>query len=415
MAIAGSVAAGSEWRRFWTLPLAAAFGYSMSIIHIYSFGAFIEPLQQQFGWSRAQASMGLTIAGVGSALFSLPMGMLVDRWGPRRIGLLGAPLMAGCFALLATATGTLTNWLTLWSIAAVGVLWVQTSIWTSAVASRFESSRGSAFAVTLSGASVGGAVLPVLATSLIGSHGWRTAFVATSGIWIALVLPMLWLWFRGAYDSADATRVGAASASAPSDLEGLSLADGLRAPAFYKLLLAGGVFAFTVVGVIVHFVPILTDSGMDRLAASGIAALIGIFSIVGRLGTGMLLDRFSGRLIGALASLLPVLGCSLLIWAGEHPLGQALTAITVGLTLGAEIDVIAYLATRHFGLKSFGALFGGLYAALALGTALGPLAAGMVFDRYGTYVPFLTLTIALMLLSSAMFASLSRPEFEQRH
>lgn len=400
----------SEWRRYWTLPLAAALGYSMSIIHIYSFGPFIAPLQQQFGWSRAQTSMGITIAGLGSALFSLPMGMLVDRWGPRRVGLLGAPLMAGCFALFGTATGALTNWAMLWAIAAFGVLWVQTSVWTSAVASRFETSRGLAFAVTLSGASVGAAVFPALATSLIGAHGWRTAFVVTGAVWIALVFPVVWLWFRGAHDPGETASVRSAPAS--QQTSGLTLAEGLRSPAFYKLLIAGGLFAFTVLGVVVHFVPILTDGGTNALAAAAVAGLIGIFSIVGRLGTGLLLDRFPGRIVGAVVSLLPVLGCVLLICGVGKPAGQALSAITIGLTLGAEVDVIAYLATRHFGLKSFAALFGGLYAALAVGTALGPFAAGMVFDRYGSYAPFLTGTIVLMLVSGAIFASLSAPKFE---
>ena len=83
----------------------------------------------------------------------------------------------------------------------------------------------------------------------------------------------------------------------------------------------------------------------------------------------------------------------------------------VGLTLGAEIDVIVYLATRHFGLKAFGALYGGLLVALSVGTATGPLAASAIFDRYGAYEPFLWATVGMMVVSSLFLLSLPRPQF----
>lgn len=95
-----------EWRSYWALPVASAFGYSTAVLHAYSLGPFIEPLQTAFAWSRAQISMGITIAGVVGALFSIPIGLLVDRLGPRPIGLTGVLLMTAAFALLGTATGS---------------------------------------------------------------------------------------------------------------------------------------------------------------------------------------------------------------------------------------------------------------------------------------------------------------------
>ena len=143
----------AEWRSFWFLPFAAALGYSTSVIHVYSLGPFIEPLQQAFGWSRAQASLGISISSLISAIFCIPIGMLVDRVGPRRVGLIGVLLMLSAFALLGTTTGGIANWVLLWIIVAFATLWVQATVWTSAVASRFEASRGIAFAITLSGPS----------------------------------------------------------------------------------------------------------------------------------------------------------------------------------------------------------------------------------------------------------------------
>jgi MFS family permease len=407
MTTTGSAAA--EWRRFWSLPIAAALGYSTAVLHTYAIGPFFAPIQQEFGWSRAQTAIGITIAGLTGALLSVPMGMLVDRLGPRIVGLIGVLLMTGSFALLGTATGETANWLVLWSVVALANVWLQATIWTSAVATRFEKSRGLAFAITLSGASVAATIFPVLATWLIGSYGWRTAFMAMGGIWAALVFPVLLLFFRGARDTG---RKVTATSNSSSVLIGLSVPEGLRSPAFYKLLLASGLFTFTALGIIVHFVPILTDRGADPLAAAGIASLVGIFSIFGRLGTGLLLDRFPGHIVGASVFLLPIIACALLFFDGANLLSQGIAAAIFGLTVGAEVDVIAYLASRHFGLKNFGVFFGAMTGALAMGVAFGPLAAGAAFDRYDSYGEFLVLTMAFMAASSVALATLSRPRYD---
>lgn len=396
--------AAAEWKGFWFLPLVAALGYATSVLHVYSVGPFIGPLQEEFGWTRAQISAGITVSSLLSGVFCIPVGLLVDRIGPRRIGLLGVLLMTAAVAALSTATGSVPNWLMLWGVVALGTLGVQATVWTSAVASRFEASRGLAFAITLSGASVAATVFPLLATWLISAQGWRTAYAAMAGLWAALVFPLLFLIFRGARDQ----RRGQPLVMPAKVLTGMSLADGLRSPALYKLVIAAGFFSFTAIGVVVHFVPILRDNGAEPLAAAGVASLIGIFSILGRLGTGVLLDRYAGHRVGAAAFLIPVVACTLLLVDGANPMSQAVAAAIFGLTVGSEVDVIAYLATRHFGLKSFGALYGVLQMALALGTAFGPLAAGAVFDHYSRYAPFLWVTIVLAVAGAIALLSLGR-------
>ena len=402
--------AAAEWRGYWFLPLVAGLGYATSVLHVYSLGPFIAALHEAFGWSRAQASAGLTVAALISALGCIPVGMAVDRIGPRRIGLIGVPAMCGAFALLSTANGEFWNWLALWVVIALGTICVQATVWTSAVASRFETSRGLAFALTLSGASGAAALYPVAATWLIGAYGWRTAFVAMGGLWLAFVFPLILFFFRG---SRDVTRKHTESQPAPAALTGMTLAEGLRSPVMYKLLMAAGLFAFTAIGAVVHFVPILTDAGATPLSAAAIASLIGIFSIIGRLGTGVLLDRFPSHIVGACAWLVPSVGCILLLTNGSDPWSQAAAAAIFGLTVGSEVDVIAYLASKHFGLKSFGALYGVLQIALAAGTAFGPLAAGAVFDQYQSYAPFLMATIVLMTASAIALFTLGPPRLAE--
>jgi MFS family permease len=399
----------AEWRSHFMVPLAAALGYSTSVIHIYGLGPYFAPLQNEFGWSRAQITVGLTIQTLVNALFCVPIGALVDRIGPRSIGLIGVLTVSGAFALLGSATGSSSNWYLLWTVLAVATLPAQATIWTSAVASRFEVSRGLALAVTLCGASVGAAVFPPLATWLIKAHGWRTALLIEGAIWAAITFPTLLLFFRGARDSRRSE--SSAQPAPPRQLAGMSLRDGLRSSVFLRLFVASVLFTFTLIALVVHFVPILKDRGADPMAAAGVAALVGLFSIVGRLGTGVLLDRFRASLVGAGAFMLPILACALLLFWGESPAAQSAAAAVIGLTLGSEVDVIVYLTTRHFGLKNFGALYGGLLTALSIGTAAGPLAAAAIYDARGSYEAFLWLTTLSMGLSALALATLPRPGF----
>jgi MFS family permease len=398
----------AEWRSHWTLPIAAALGYTISVLHLYSIGPFIEPLQHEFGWSRVHISMGITIVGLAGAALSVPVGMLIDRLGPRPVALTGALLMTATFAMLATASSSSVHWFLLWGLVALGNLGLQATGLTSAVASRFEASRGLAFALTLSGGSLGAALHPVLASWLIDSYGWRTAFAGMGGFWALLALPLMFVFFRGAQDGRRRERVTIAPVRT---LSGVSVRDALRSLTFYKLALASGLLTFTNVGIIVHFVPILTDRGATALGAAQIASLIGIFSIFGRLGAGLLLDRCPGHIVGAGVFCMPIVACVLLLSVdGANPLSQAVAAACFGITVGAEVDVIAYLASRHFGLKNFGVLFGVIISALTLGVAFGPLAAGAAFDWYGSYSQFLALTIAFMVASCLALGTLPRLE-----
>jgi MFS family permease len=396
--------AKDEWRRFWYLPLVAAFGYTAAGLQLYSIGPFVGPLQHDFGWSRAEIFVGITIANGGGAIFNLLIGWLVDRVGPRLVALIGVLLISGAIASLGTATGSTGNWALLWCLIAVGLLWVQPTVWSSAVASRFEGSRGLALGVTLSGVSLSAYILPLLATWLIDAYGWRSAFFGLGLIWAAALFPVLFLFFRGKQDVAAGAR--SKGGHAAQDFTGLTPREALRTSAFYKLLVAGTFFSFTIIGIVTNLVPLLTDGGTDRATAASIASLIGLFAIIGRLGTGFLLDRLPGPMVGAGAFLLPTFGSALLLWQGAGTLGHAAAAAIIGLSLGSELDALTFLSMRYFGLRSFGKLYGGLLVVVSIGTATGPLLAGAIFDRFGNYTQFLVLAMACMIASAIALLSL---------
>ncbi len=398
--------AGDEWRRNGMLPLAAALGYATCVIHIYGLGVYIGPVAEEFGWSRAAVTVGLTLSMMIQALTAIPIGLAVDRFGPRKLALIGVVLTCAAFANIGNASGGQANWYMIWIVMSLASLPVQATVWTSAVASRFTASRGLALAVTLCGASVALIVFPWLGAKLIADHGWRQAMRIEAVIWLAVAWPLVFLLFRGAQDVKPADIAPEERAA----LRGISMRQGLRSTVFLRLMLVALLFTFAMIGLNVHFPLMLKAQGYDPLAAARQASLIGFASIPGRIGTGLLLDRLRASQVGAAAFMLPAVACLVLLLGGGGTLSAVIAAGFIGFTLGAEVDVLVFLTTRHFGLKNFGGLYGGVLAALSVGTAFGPLAAARVFDVEGSYDLFLWFTVALMLVSSAALLSLPQPE-----
>src|SRR6185369_1122127 len=153
----------------WPLVLAASLGYAVVAIPTMTLGAFMAPLEAAFHWSRAELTAGL----ISQAL----VGRMIDRWGPRRIGLAGLVACGCAFALFSTMDGSVTMWLLLWVVVSVAVQLILSPVWTAAVSSEFEAGRGLAIAITLSGGAIVTLTAPVLAALLIERQGWRAAYV----------------------------------------------------------------------------------------------------------------------------------------------------------------------------------------------------------------------------------------------
>ena len=402
----------AEWRKFYMLPIAACLGYSTAGIHVYGIGVYIQPISAEFGWSRTLTVAGLTIALVVEAAVAVPVGMLVDRIGPRRLAIVGMLLTGGAFALLGTTTGEATSWYRLWALVGLCDALIQITVWTSAVATRFEASRGLAFGVTLSGASLGTAVFPYLGTILVAAVGWRRAFAAQAGLWILVAFPLVVLFFRGAKDSQRGTRARARAKGERPVLNGASLLRGLRSTIYVRLLMVSLLFTLTTLPLVVHFVPLLTSNGFNAKRAAGITAVLGICAFIGRFGSGILLDRFRPTLVGAGVFLLPAVGCSTLLATGYSTVSAIAAAVLIGLSAGAELDVVCYLTSRYFDRKSYGALLGGLLVAMTVGAAIGPLGAAWIFDTYRSYALLLWLTVTLTVTSSLVLTTLPRPEID---
>ncbi len=396
----------TEWRRAWPLPFVSAVGYGASTAHIYSAGLFIAPLEREFGWSRAAIIGGLTVISVFSVIAAPFVGLLIDRVGARRIGLPGMALYALAIAALALTGPSLLGWYALWTLLAAGSLMVKATVWTSAVASRFDRSRGLAMSITLCGAGLGSALTPILTNRLLAAFGWRGAYVALGGILAAVSIPFLLPFFRDARDLAR-TRPRAEVNQIPA-LGGMRFGVALRSARFVKLALVSFLAVSAMTALMVHMVPILVGRGFTTVHAAQIAGLAGIGSVIGRIGTGFLLDRVSGAVIGGVGFALPIVVVLALYGAGSLPLVAASAAFLLGVTLGTEVDVIGYVTSRYFGMRNFGGVFGTLIGLQSLAVGVGPLAASFVYDHSRSYDGVLLGTVPIFLLVTLLIVSMGR-------
>ncbi len=393
--------AAQEWRAHWPVTLAAMIGFSTIGLQSYGFGAFAGPVEQAFGWTRAETMFGVTVAMFLGIFLNMIVGLIVDRFGSRRVAIAGLFVLPGSFALLGTASGTAAQWWLLWAVLAVGVVLVQATVWMGPIAARFDKARGLALAVALSGAPLAAMIQPKLATWLIAELGWRHAFMAVGAIWTAATLPLVLMFFRDPPERSKAATDGPA-------LRGLSFREGIRTRAFWGLVVAFAAFSFYNMTISTNLMLLLGEKGIAASDAASLFVALGMVGLFARLSVGWLLDRFPGHLIGMATQMLPVVAAALLM--SDNP-GTGLLLLVVclfGFATGAEIDVVLYQATRHFGLKAFGTLFSGIVTFGALFSAIGPYAAGWVHDRTGSYNGLLIMVMVLMTIGALGMASTGR-------
>jgi len=382
----------------WSLPLLAALGIAGSAIFAYSSGVFMVAMIAEFGWTRAQFSAAFAVQTVVGLIVLPLVGRLIDRVGPRRVGLVGILISAAALSSLGLANGAVKQWWALGGVQAIGSAFVASPLWLSAIVPRFRVSRGLAFAVSLAGIGVATAVWPVLAAFGIRSLGWRETFQVLAIGWAVIILPFAWFCL------VDPPKIPGSSTTAAVTMSRGQYWSALRSRTFLCVTLAGGIFASVCYGLILHLVPMLHERGLGLPAAAGLASIMGLFVIFGRLTTGFLLDRLPTRPLGVAIFLLPIAVC-LLLWLGAGSWLAAVAAVAMlGLATGSETDVIVFMIARRFGRDVFASVFAVVSAVFALFAATGPLLAGALYDVYKSYDRYLMIAIPLALLATALIA-----------
>jgi MFS family permease len=394
-----------EWKAGWRVVVACAAGMGLTTMHFYSLGLFITPLAKAYGWSHAQITAGPAISSVVLFFVASRVGRLADRIGVRRIAITGFIGYCLGVAALGLAGPSIWSWYGLWLLIAVCHPLAGIAVWSLAIASRFDRSRGLALATALSGPGVVATLAPVTASYLIGRFGWSASYAILGGSALLIALPVLFAWLRSAHDvkQVQAAREGLP----PSIARGMTFQQALRSRAFWSLFVCAAVIGTGISALIVHFVPMALERGISATSAAAVSGLIGFCAIGSRLVTGILMDRLPGRIVGGVLFLMPACACALLLAPGGVGLITA-AAIAIGLALGAEFDVLAVLVSRYLGMRSYGAIYGQIVATFGVGIGFGPAIGGLLFDHTSSYRQLLLILGVLFLIPSLLSFLLGR-------
>ncbi len=413
----GKLTSREEWQSGWKLVFCSAIGFSLFSVMLATSGIFMEPLGKEFGWSRTLLSSGPSIATAMVAVLSPFFGILIDRYGTRRLALPGIILTMASISAFSLVNGAYWQWIVLWACFGIISVTIKSTIWTTAVVGVFEKSRGLALGLTLSGTALTQILIPPLGNWLIETFGWRQSYVWLGVGWSSITFLLCWLFFFDIHDriKSEHARTGAAEAAVVVDLPGLTIAQAWRDSALWRLAISNFVVMVLTIGLGIHLFPILTEAGVSRTNAAWLMSLAGVAGIAGKLITGLLLDRFRPNLVGGITLGAAALTFLLLIDGIRSPALIVFAIVVNGYAAGTKTHITGYLTSVYAGMKNFGVIYGMMSALMAAASGSGPLVAGLIYDISGGYGPFLVAGAVGCTLGGLLIMSLPRyPVWEAR-
>jgi MFS family permease len=357
-------------------------------------GVFFLPVVRHFGWSRAWFSALSSAAPLAAGLSSPLLGSLLDRIGARPVMIAGAAMVGAGYVALSRANSA-AAFLVIFIVMGVGIA-ASTIIPTALVITNwFRARRGAALGAAFAGIPLGSAVVTIWANYLVLHFGFRLAFFAMGMPIVLIVIPLLTAFLR--------TRPGSFSAAAEageSTLPGLEVGEALKSRSFWMIAIAEVLYATAAVGLRVHLVPYLSGIGYTPTWAAEIFGAMFIFGAIGSFAIGPFADRLGGRVTFAGVFVAGAIGIAALLGAA-HPAAVAAFLLTFGLTRETQAYLHPLAIGESLGNRRLGALLGIQAFFTTLGFAAGPVIAGRIFDRSGTYAGAWLLFAAMALVSAA--------------
>lgn len=375
----------------WWVTLTGSLGSFLGIVTVvvFSFGIFSKAIGREFHAGRAQVSLAFTILSLTSACCFPVTGRLVDKYGPRKVLLtattiLGLILMSSVFFTRA-----------LWQLYAVfftmGLVssGSGTMPYADAVSHWFDKRRGLALSVLMLGMGLGAVVMPAIAQQLVQRWGWRLSYCAFGLAMLLIPVPAIAAFMKDKPQSMGLLPDGETDARARMQTavgeEGPTVSEAARTSAFWIMLVAFFLMTASVHACFLHLPAILTDRGSALQTAALASSLLGVGVFIGRVSSGYLMDQFFAPRVAAALFFAVAIGIAFLTMG--HGIQSAFVgAFLVGLGTGAEVDIIAYLISRYFGLRSYGSISGWIWAIYGVSGGLGAYLMGLGFDKTGSYV-----------------------------
>ncbi|MEQ1537404.1 MAG: MFS transporter [Sphingorhabdus sp.] len=392
----------SEFASGWLVVVGTFLGLavSASAIPFYTTGMFMQPLQADMDWGSKWIAFVASMFSLTIALASPIAGVLVDRFGIVRPALVGYLVMVAAYFGLSRLGSSPYHYLLLQlAIALIGSTTSPVSF-LRAVNQMFVRHKGLALGLGYSGLAVTATLAPSLVEKVIRTAGWRQAYLQIALV-IAVIAPiaLLAIWLGQRHVRSGKVPNAVSSELQPGD-RGWHF---LRTKAF--ILCAGAflILAISIGGYVIHLPAILAEVGIDTRRAAAIQGSLGLAILIGRVVTGALVDRLFAPYVLCAFSILTGAGLVLLAYGGSGFVLPA--ALLIGLSIGAEGDVVSYLTARYFGIRHYGRVYGCLYAVFAIGLGTSPMAIGAV-AAVSSYHFAIIASAGLLMAAAGLFALL---------
>ena len=402
----------------WWVVLTAALALFLgpTPIMVFSFAVFLRPLVQEFHASRSAVSLAFSLHAVMTALSLLFAGRLIDRFGPRN-AILMSTFTTGLILLAANfCSGHIWQLYLFYAALGVASCGLTPVSYCDVISHWFDRYRGRALGFMMAGLGTGALVMPSVAHYLIATFGWRMAFGFSGATILLISVPLLAMFLKEKPELIGLLPDGAPTAFTRSKIRdadsGIGFGEAARTSTLWLLLctfvlVAGGVSACST-----HIAAVLADQGVSARTAAFASSVFGGGLLLGRVGSGYLLDRFFAPRVGAVIFGCAGMGMALLRIADSQSLAFA-AAFVIGLGFGAEVDIMAYLTGRYFGLRSFGAIYGFVFAGFGVAAGSGAYLMGAGFDATGSYALPLTLFSIATLIGAALMLRLGPYRYQK--
>ena len=358
----------------------------------YGFTAFFEPIANEMGWSYTQISLAASLRGLEIGLLSPFVGILADRWGPKRL-IFGGVLITVAGLLLLSSTRSLIMFYGAFALLAIGVSACTVTVLLTAIANWFRRKMGIASGIAICGFGFSGLLIPVI-VKLIAAYDWRTAVTILAWSMMVMILPLS-LLFRHKPEQygyfPDGQKQGTAAYLNDSDLSQVVEVEvrtkqALKSGAFWRLALSRMYHMMVIGAIITHIMPYLSSIGISRSQSSLVATVIPLMSIFGRLSFGWLGDKFSKRLVATTSFIMISFGVFCFAYTSNMRVWLLVPfLVLLGIGYGGTNAILPPLGREHFGRTNFGSIYGLMEGIGTIGAIIGPTLAGWAYDNWGNY------------------------------
>ena len=389
----------------------------------YGFSTFFNPLIAEFGWSRTVMSGVFSLSRLEGGIEGPIAGWLTDRYGARRMLLMGVAIAGVGFIVLRMVNSPLSLYLIFGLFLSLGFNLGYTHATGAAVAKWFIKKRGRAFSFLISGNGIGGAIFVPLIAWLIIQFGWRVSTVIIGVATLAIPLPLSLIVRStpeemGLVPDGQPTRYGASTSeedrstqasvsdAVPEDVD-FTVREAMRTRAFWVYVGSMMLRSCILSSIVVHQIPHLTDIGIPYQTASTVLGLMVLMSVPGRFIFGWLGDRYSKKVLLFLLCLLQGVGIFIFVNANTLQL-LYLFVVVYGLGYGGVIPLAIALRADLFGRRNYATIAGITMAIATIGTVAAPILAGYLYDTTQSYSLAFYIFMVMIVLSGVFFLFIPR-------